>query len=993
MQAHPRDPANRETQRAAVSGVIDASELERALVSCGQTAVVAVFRGAPEKARRDLAPRIPEIAASAALSLPDVPADEQAQRSHHFDACVAIAWLAAGSWTEVRKRGTDGLPWPRDLARVLLDRRPSWVGNLAKWLASPRQWGRYWSVLRVLEREGLVEIPKTALYWTTMADAFTRSWGLIGDPERDDATVAQVLRLDRVLLERDVWSMLEVEGAVAEIAQHAKSFPNAGPGLDADLVLLANDGQIPRLKVLEATLEGLARSTPKTVGWFLGLHDRLAARLEEQAQARDSYLHLLSARMGAAVDVGLRGLRELLASRRIDVRGIETHIGPLLASKSKSQALSALRLLEEAKAQEPTAAADIGSAVVQGFGHPSPEVHAATLSFLEQLDAEALAPHTARMTESLDLVAPSLRSRLQALLRNEPGMQPSTREHAPAPEGETLVLDAHALDPAAAARAGVDSALQFARGETDRLRAVPVDDGLAPRLDAATALTPIVDLDELVDLLLRGLEDRIRGVEVELALSAMARMPAARGSADFAERTQALMQRAEQVMNTQGPPFNAASASADLAGLALAWVAGRPPENRYREDDFFPRRLLKLAERLAAGERFCLLGTPTHEGGWIRARMLVARWKEARREGMEPDLEEQIQALLRLAPDHRQADLAEVAEIDGEFGDALRFALGSDRDGPDPATQLWEAAAEARWPRRPGDVHRVEVVSHSWGAMATVRHPQRVPFDIFLERRAKGINPAQGLHAGAAKLWWQPSRAAASWWATVWPACPDAFLAAEIDHVQGGLDGPSVQWSGEWEPLFDPEVPAVPVARMLLLLGLSARHAGVSILARDALVAMIADGRLDGDALAETLRLVLPTNVVAHSRWLAAFREVARLSPLHLWTLREAIAGAVDALPAKPPARACAVLEVLHEWSVEGERAVTGAARAHLQTMTGGKLARLAKSIGELADNPSGRVRRAAGQAALASRLERARLYQARWADPPREQDSARRLP
>lgn len=962
------------------------------MVAGDRAAVIGVFRGASEAERRALASVLPETSSRAKAALwsllPGLSDEEQTRRPHVFHACKCIALLASASWSEIRKRGTDGLPWESDLARVLLDRRPAWLGSLVKWLASPRQLGQHWSSLRILEREGLVEVPRTHLYWTCMADVFTTPWRLIANADRDDhPTLADVLRLDRTLLERDIWDMLEVERAVETISQHAKWYPNTDPAFDAMLVELANEGLVPRFKVLEAALEGLTRSTPKTVAWFLGLLGRIAPSLEEQSRARDAYLHLLSARMGAAVDVGLRDLGSLRAAGRLEPGVLEPHIGPLLASKSKAQALKGLRLLEQALESEPAAATGIAEASMEGFSHPSPDVHAATLKLLEHLAPEALAPHAGRMAESLDLIAPSLRARLEALVRRMPGGEArSAPRAAPAHNLGALEQQARALDPAIAARAGIAAALEFARAESALLSEVPIDDGLAPRLDASDALSPIAGLDDLVDVLLRGLEGGIRGDEAELALDGMARMPADRQSSDFAERTQALRQRAEQVIASQGQPFVGQQVTSDLAGLALAWAAGRAPDERYyREDLFFQQRLRKLARRLAAGRRLRLLSTPTHKGGWIHPRALPGRWLEARRNGDEPDLEDQIQALLRLAPDSREAAIRETLEVAGEFGDALRFALGCNGGAP-ACYPLWSAAAKARRPRGPEETRPVEVVSRSWGARARfeihVRHARRTQVSTVLASFGVALGPAvrgePHLAVETEDMWREPSRMAASWWASAWPACPEGFFAQEIGHLKWSLDQTAVRWSGDWEPLFDPEVPATPVARALVLLGLSARHPGISGLARDALVAMIFDGRLTERGLAESLALVLPTDVLTHPRWLSAFREVAGVSPLHLWVLREALAGSVVALRAKPAAPACAVLEVLHEWSVEVERAVPDPARVHLQSMTGGKLGRLAKSILGIAENPGSGVRREAALVALAGRIERARRYEAR---------------
>ena len=104
-----------------------------------------------------------------------------------------------------------------------------------------------------------------------------------------------------------------------------------------------------------------------------------------------------------------------------------------------------------------------------------------------------------------------------------------------------------------------------------------------------------------------------------------------------------------------------------------------------------------LAERCAKGEAAELLATPTHAGGWIDPRELVRRAKLLDSVKQDGDAIDQIQALLRLAPEHRSTALKAARTVSGEFGQALRYALGGvEKIGADSA--LWVAAARARSP-------------------------------------------------------------------------------------------------------------------------------------------------------------------------------------------------------------------------------------------------------------------------------------------------------
>ena len=65
----------------------------------------------------------------------------------------------------------------------------------------------------------------------------------------------------------------------------------------------------------------------------------------------------------------------------------------------------------------------------------------------------------------------------------------------------------------------------------------------------------------------------------------------------------------------------------------------------------------------------------------------------------EPPPHDAVLALLRLAPDGREQALEQARVVPGEFGDALRHALGSSTETVGRDMPLWIAAARARAPR------------------------------------------------------------------------------------------------------------------------------------------------------------------------------------------------------------------------------------------------------------------------------------------------------
>ena len=109
---------------------------------------------------------------------------------------------------------------------------------------------------------------------------------------------------------------------------------------------------------------------------------------------------------------------------------------------------------------------------------------------------------------------------------------------------------------------------------------------------------------------------------------------------------------------------------------------------------FLSARVREVAEAVAVGRPFVSLAAPTHAGGWIDPAVLV----EATREPAQPpstlDL---VAAILRLAPDGRDAALASAAGLTGESGAVVRYALGGDESIGETAP-WWVAAARVRAP-------------------------------------------------------------------------------------------------------------------------------------------------------------------------------------------------------------------------------------------------------------------------------------------------------
>src|SRR5207249_1135755 len=150
---------------------------------------------------------------------------------------------------------------------------------------------------------------------------------------------------------------------------------------------------------------------------------------------------------------------------------------------------------------------------------------------------------------------------------------------------------------------------------------------------------------------------------------------------------------------------------------------------------FLAGRIREVAVRAAAARPTTLLATPTHRDGWIDPEVLVKRALAA-----VPDPLDAVQSLLRIARDGRPRGLALAADVPGEYGAALRFALGGPRAAEAPASDLWLAAEAARLSDRLAS--RFDLLRHDIMLNVAWDNSQRRRNETLTMRRAVTVSPA-----------------------------------------------------------------------------------------------------------------------------------------------------------------------------------------------------------------------------------------------------------
>jgi hypothetical protein len=414
---------------------------------------------------------------------------------------------------------------------------------------------------------------------------------------------------------------------------------------------------------------------------------------------------------------------------------------------------------------------------------------------------------------------------------------------------------------------------------------------------------------------------------------------------------------------------------------------------------FLSRRVVNVAERAVRGQSQPLLAAPTHAGGWIDPVALVERLKACESISAELDRLDEVQALLRLAPDHRKQALRKIGirkigKSATEFEQALRYALGAQGVSIGPTASLWIAAARAR--ASFDDDHAVEARHPGFGpdggraarlTLKTRRFHQRDYFHLDQEPPLSAQItiefPTALLHAGARTKGWDCpaarwSAAAVRWAGSVWPVGREAWFSAGAYLIGRNLDW----WEAEWgnraylEALVDPDVPLLPMPLHLLALGLAAKEAGEGGMATDALIAAIDDGRVDGLKMGEAMASLLATGLIKPG-WARTLAAVARISHLHAAEIALAIQRSLQGAADRVSKEMHALLALLKELLISaGSGLRLPEARDFLTRLQGsGKTGDVARTILALEDEPTSPQAGNAAARALANRVDRAERW------------------
>ncbi|MDZ4837914.1 MAG: DUF6493 family protein [Candidatus Melainabacteria bacterium] len=615
--------------------------------------------------------------------------------------------------------------------------------------------------------------------------------------------------------------------------------------------------------------------------------------------------------------------------------------------------------------KEPAQAKLMVSTALYALDNESADVHARTLAIVKRFACPLDAPFAEELRGRLDLIHPSQRVLAEALLATACGgaavsvvNQTGDGAGGASESLESLLNQYNSLDEKWRNLAGCAEALDAARGETPLVEAIRFNANDVLRLDPDARIQPVREADELIDLFMRGLESQLLEHDLERLLDGAARIKRARGGDYWDARLTGLGARAKQNCNY-------------LGALALAWAFGSPPEADQYFESLFHKRVNAVATKLAAGEPVFLLATPTHAGLWIDARMLVDRAREIGDVDTAITTIEQVQALLRLAPDHRDEALSAAEHLKGEFGCAMRYALGSNSESLGANVPLWVAAIRARTPLTEPYCMMVKLMVRDYPLIGRCLSPQTFETET-VKLLGQYIESRSATHDMVALIGDMDIGNIKS------PLCTEVYWARQFRSVSESRASGSNYWQEDrWEQLFESDLPIGTMALHSLIYGLAVSSPEARMVAINALTKTIFDGRVDGKMIASILAdhfSDLNTKL-----WLEALHAVSRVSALHAQVVQAALETLISSGPNPDPDPQVSILDVLYEISRRINRGITcDTARKYLFALKGGGTAgALAQNLLQLSTSQNSENSKSAGLIALKQRIKRANRWQA----------------
>lgn len=946
------------------------------------------------------------------------------RRWNPLNGPIEVAVFCVASLTNIKKLGRRSLPSGDLVVEILKLRKPKWADQIADMLLEGTYYWGSWRTVREMVKLKLCPKPNNTRYYTGMITGLCGwRWG-----GQDRKTALAALRADPSLLKDEVWKLFEYEGdgenTLANIDRWEKT------SWSGALATLSKEGKLSRPKLLAATLGALELGfNHYRAKWFFTFFDLLEPTNRELKKHADTILDLVGSPTPNVATWAFEKATAMYERGLVkDASRLGAAASPLLMAKQKGTVQKTLKFLGQLAENSPESAGEICVLSADAMGHEKVDVQKSAFKLISK-HATASDPQVQdAVRKYLPLVAASFRKQLTEWLESADSSAsetPSKKKSARTASFDRSRLKKYPASHRALMKIGELVAALDGTSEKSAV-AIPAatfDGTEIPRLDVDRKMTPISDVEELIEVCGRVLEDSSLIDDGERAIDGISRLHGEKPD-DFADLVGPLLKRTTTLFTKRHKvPFAGESITADLCGLIHLWVHPRPvtvpntknmhgtpqleihgvfdePFSTWRTHatplTFLSQRSLELARRLSAAPA-PLLSAPTHEGGWIDPAEWVRRINSLKNEPGEADL---ILSLLRLAPGGREAGLKSLkTKLKGEWVNAVKYALGG-KVQIGKSAPMWIAAARARTPLI--DDPKVSKAFPKYGpdsgkapqfqvryfeekyagktlkqtaVDAVAKRPKKL--DVMVPTQLLYRNQMEDSSVSFWDLGIEPG--SLNWVESISPLDCNAFFAAGGQCLVDNLDW----WEAAWHnrcflnPLLDPDTPPGNIGLFMLFCGLAAKEPGEHGLAVDITIQAINDGRLGTDNLRDTIAQHAPSGVFNLTRLATRYQDVATASDLHALVVMLAWEQALGEEFDQSLRGLGNILELLCELGSQLHRGIDSTScRTYLESFSGSnKTAKAAKQLLALSTSSSPAE---CLQQALENRLDRIKIWASR---------------
>jgi hypothetical protein len=962
---------------------------------------------------------------------------------------IQIAVLATNNLSELKKAGQLGLPAPTLALSILINRKPSWLDKWCQY-ALKEAAATHWLTIYQLEKAGLCQIEHSSSYWTAMVCTLANQEKFCENLLAKNEELREMI--SDILTDSDTIRMLcEPEIVAQEIFR--KQWNSTGNIWGARntctregsntwrqaLVELTEKNLIDKQRIIDCSftiLAGVAEKEGKktydqpvsTAAFAIKLNEALTKN--DTTKYAPNFTSLVAATHKDVATYAINIL-EALPDQSLDLNDICAALPPVFLNKSKGPAQAALALLNQLHKTYPANHLALGEVLISAFSHSSKDIHQKALKMLENNNSieeqtllEGLAQHIDCLTGMERTKATKLLEKLKSnTTQNQETDESNLAAEAPGTDNLNININLDALkeraariDPELKKIARIDQALEKVSIGVRLDEPVDLECLDFPRLNPNKEVKTISNVDDLIYLFSKVWSGKSNALELEQLLDGVSRLCAI-GPEALSEKGEALKQKAASLTHD----YSSFNHTGPLTGLAHTWLGDAPQngDDLYRRGyTFLSKRCQAITQRARKRQAAPLLAMPSHEDGWIAPQILIERMEAYQSLDFPPDKIDFIQALLRLAPDQREKFLPMAQSLEGEMGQALRYALGADMPATLDTPEYWVSAFRSRYPR--GTSEELKAILPNCGpdgAVAASYNFDVKPIFHFnndryslispglpnflpvlsadpefprrqsakeknyltreeLESRETYLNryayfPTVLLHDHANSMFYANET-------LTWLHNRESLFALYAKRMLQNIDSVGTYWQINFDLLFDPDISVAENGRYFLALALSSKNNDLSRLALDALIAAVSECRMSANSFGQSMANLLPSGVITPIRWTRSLRELAKVSTLHghfVWQCLSRMMIEAESTPNQQ----ISFLEILTELQLEHHFTCSKELEESLSSITGnGKGAKLAKNIlanSQKASRPSPGDYEAALQD-LESRITRAERWQ-----------------